>query len=435
MSQSTVPLPHPLVRCVRGIGAVLDRVEGADPVYLTAEEKAEALTGLTSEIARLEGLRAAVLAVADDVAGSGGVRSAGAWLAHTSRLDPAEGRRLQRLADALDGRYATTGAALRSGVVSREQASVIVAALDELPSGVGAGIRERAEARLVADAAEFDPTRLRVLGRRILDLVAPEVAEEQERRALEREERRARLRMRFTTRTLGGGLSRAIVDLPTPVLERWLTQLHAVASPRRDHLTAGTDGVSGPDAGGLVPGEVRTDPDTGERLGYPRLLAQAFCTLLERLPASVLPQHGGGATTLVVTLDLAALVEGLGSAELATGGRISPGEARRLACNASIVPAVLGGKSEVLDLGRARRLFSPAQRKAMTIRDRQCRATGCDIPAAWTEAHHLRPWSAGGNTDLQDGVLLCSWHHHRAHDPRLTTQKLPNGDIRFHRRT
>ena len=57
-----VPLPHPLVRCVRGIATVLDRVEGADPVYLTVEEKAEALRGLTYEIARLEGLRAAVLA-------------------------------------------------------------------------------------------------------------------------------------------------------------------------------------------------------------------------------------------------------------------------------------------------------------------------------------------------------------------------------------
>ena len=256
-----------------------------------------------------------------------------------------------------------------------------------------------------------------MLGRRILDLVAPEVAEEQERRALEAEERRARLRMQITTRTLGNGLSRAIVDLPTPVLERWLTQLHAHTSPRRDHLTDGTD------------------PETGERLRYPRLLAQAFCTLLERLPATVLPQHGGTATTLVVTLDLEALVEGLGSAELATGAKISAGEARRLACNAHLVPAVLGGKSEVLDLGRARRLFSPAQRKAMTIRDRGCRATGCDIPAAWTEAHHLRPWSTGGKTDLADGVLLCSWHHHRAHDKRYDHTRMPNGDIRFHRRT
>ncbi|PWN00827.1 HNH endonuclease, partial [Nocardioides silvaticus] len=88
-----------------------------------------------------------------------------------------------------------------------------------------------------------------------------------------------------------------------------------------------------------------------------------------------------------------------------------------------------------LDLGRTRRLFSPAQRKAMRWRDQHCRAEGCTIPAGWCEAHHLDPWANGGNTDLDRGVLLCSWHHHRAHDPTHTAEKLPNGDIRFHRRT
>ena len=238
-----VPVPHPVVRCVRGIGSELDRVAGSDPVYLTAEEKVEALRGLTEEIGRLEGLRAAVLATADDVAESAGARSAGAWLAHAARLDPAEGRRLQRLADAVDGPCALTGAALRSGDVSREQAAVIVQAVQELPAAVGAQVRERAEARLVTDAASFDPKRLRVLGRRILDLVAPEVAEDHERRALAREEARARVRMRITTRALGGGLSRAVVDLPTAVMDRWLTQLHAFASPRRGHLGEGPAGA------------------------------------------------------------------------------------------------------------------------------------------------------------------------------------------------
>jgi hypothetical protein len=97
---------------------------------------------------------------------------------------------------------------------------------------------------------------------------------------------------------------------------------------------------------------------------------------------------------------------------------------------------VLGGRSEILDLGRARRLYSPAQRKAMALRDVTCRAEGCDIPAAWCEAHHAtRPWTRGGRTDLADGVLLCSWHHHRAHDHRYDARLLPSGELRFHRRT
>jgi len=70
----------------------------------------------------------------------------------------------------------------------------------------------------------------------------------------------------------------------------------------------------------------------------------------------------------------------------------------------------------------------------MRRRDQHCRAEGCTVPARWCEAHHETPWSRGGKTDLAAGVLHCNWHHHRAHDPRYTTEKLPNGDIRFRRR-
>ena len=72
----------------------------------------------------------------------------------------------------------------------------------------------------------------------------------------------------------------------------------------------------------------------------------------------------------------------------------------------------------------------------MIIRDRECRAQGCTIPAAWCEAHHWgTPWSQGGRTDLKDGLLLCCWHHHRAHDPAFDSSRMPNGDVRFSRQT
>jgi hypothetical protein len=58
------------------------------------------------------------------------------------------------------------------------------------------------------------------------------------------------------------------------------------------------------------------------------------------------------------------------------------------------------------------------------------------MPATYCEAHHLHPWSTGGHTDLNDGILLCSWHHHRAHETQTyTTNRLPNGDLKFTRRT
>ena len=101
-----------------------------------------------------------------------------------------------------------------------------------------------------------------------------------------------------------------------------------------------------------------------------------------------------------------------------------------------ILPAVLGGASEVLDLGRTRRLFSRAQRRALALAHPECQAEGCTVPATWCEAHHCRdPWARGGRTDLADGTLLCGWHHHRAHDDSYDQRRLPNGDFRFHRRT
>jgi len=78
-------------------------------------------------------------------------------------------------------------------------------------------------------------------------------------------------------------------------------------------------------------------------------------------------------------------------------------------------------------------LFSKAQRKALRLRDRRCRAVGCTIPATWCEAHHRRPWALGGSTDLDDGVLLCSFHHHRAHDPTYHTAPQADGDLAFRR--
>jgi hypothetical protein len=173
----------------------------------------------------------------------------------------------------------------------------------------------------------------------------------------------------------------------------------------------------------------------GDRVPVDVRRGQAFCALLEACDPRRLPVHGGDATTVIVTVPLATLRDGLGSAELGPSDHLSAGEVRRLACTAAILPAVMGGKSEILDLGRSSRLFKPAQRKAMVIRDRECRAEGCTIPATWCEAHHGgKPWSRGGRTDLDDGVLLCSWHHHRAHDHTYVTSRLPDGDVRFARR-
>ena len=86
-----------------------------------------------------------------------------------------------------------------------------------------------------------------------------------------------------------------------------------------------------------------------------------------------------------------------------------------LACDGGIVPIVLGGNSEPLDVGRETRLISAALRRALTARDQGCAWPGCDTPPARCDAHHLQHWGKGGKTALTNLCLLCSRHHFAIH--------------------
>jgi hypothetical protein len=352
-------------------------------------------------------------------------------------MDRGPARRDLHLARALERRWTHLATAHAAGAVSTAQADVIARALDDLPDDIAADVRGKAEKVLVEHAARFTPRELRTLGRRIIDVVAPDVGEEHERRRLEAEERRARRTTSLTTRGHGDGTTTLRIRVPDATAGRLLTYLHAWTNPRRTDATSSGDATDGPGAGtdgASAGGDATTHTGQQDSVPYTTRLGHAFCALLEHLDPTRLPVHGGAATTVIVTMDLDTLISGLGVASTGTGERITAAEARRLACTAHLVPAVLGGKSEPLDLGRRKRLYQPAQRTAMALRDGGCRAEGCDVPAAWCEAHHLAPWSKGGKTDLADGLLLCSHHHHRAHDDRYLHDRLPTGDIRFHRR-
>lgn len=99
------------------------------------------------------------------------------------------------------------------------------------------------------------------------------------------------------------------------------------------------------------------------------------------------------------------------STTLNTGQQITAEQSRRLACDAAIIPVVLGSNSEPLDVGRATRTIPPAIRRALIIRDNGCVHPGCTQPPAWCDAHHVRHWTDGGPTALQNLVLLCNKHH------------------------
>jgi hypothetical protein len=404
---------HPVLACADAIEGALKETVDVQLAFMDPCDKREALLCLAQIEAQVAGLRLRLMAVSDDVAMAEGARDVATLVAHHTRGDAAANRRDLALAQALDRRWNGVAAALARGEVNMAQTQVIARALDDLPAEkVGAEVLAAAEAHLLAQAAEFGPRELRLLGRRILDIVAPEIGERHEAEQLAEEERRAERRTSLVSKRLGDGVTRITIIVPDAVATRLHTYLESYTSPR--HRGAGE----------------------ADRIPVDRKRGQAFCSLLEVVDADRLPVHGGDATTLIVTVPLDELRKELGIADLGPSDKLTAGEVRRLACTANIVPAVLGGKSEVLDLGRASRLFKPAQRKAMIIRDRECRADGCTVPAAWCEAHHWgRPWAQGGRTDLEDGILLCSWHHHRVHDDGYDASRLPNGDVRFSRRT
>ncbi|QIK74313.1 HNH endonuclease signature motif containing protein [Nocardioides piscis] len=406
---------HPLLGVVASISEGFDKAATFNPTFLTPTDKAAALVELSGVVSRAQGLMLSVLATSGDVAHEAGARTAGDWFAAATRHDHRPSIGLHRLARSLDTEHVHLGAAVRDGRVNLDQARVIASALDDLPDDiVTPAVREQAELHLIDLADHWAPTPLRRLARKVLDVIAPEIGEQAERDALEREEQAAAERTRLTLTPQGDGTTRISGRISDATAARLRTYLEAFASPRRT-----------------------ANESDGQPIPTPRLLGLALTDLLEALPAQVLPAHGGTATTVTVHLDhdhLTAALEKAGVATLETGDAITSSHARRLACQAKILPAVLGGRSEVLDLGRSRRLHSAAQRKALRIQQPQCQAHGCTVPAAWCETHHPHAWSDGGTTDLDNAALLCCHHHHRAHDARYLTQRMPNGDYRFTRR-
>lgn len=120
-----------------------------------------------------------------------------------------------------------------------------------------------------------------------------------------------------------------------------------------------------------------------------------------------------------VLIDHQSLITGLhphGVCELSDGTAIPVATARRLACEAGLLPVVLGGAGEVLDVGRAERLATTAQRRALRSMYRSCAFPGCDVVVDRCEMHHVLPFEHGGATDLSNLVPVCWRHHHLIHE-------------------
>jgi hypothetical protein len=161
------------------------------------------------------------------------------------------------------------------------------------------------------------------------------------------------------------------------------------------------------------------DPAFAEQRSIEQMNADALADIARLAIASggdTLPALG--VASVVARIDLDDLLAGRGHAVIdGIDQPVSAATARRFAASAGIIPMVCGGSGEVLDLGRKKRLLTRAQRLALAERDGGCAHPGCRRPIAHTQAHHIRWWKRhGGRTDLDNGVLLCSFHHHVLHD-------------------
>jgi hypothetical protein len=391
--------PATVVDAVLGqFSAAVDALAELDLSRLDRDDLLSLLRGLETQRRRLPIVDHALVAELDQrgVAGELAARDTTSLLRDVLRLSPRQAKARYAAAIDLGPRRGLTGAVLppllpavaaaqADGVVSVEHARVITRVIEHLPPVVEAEHGSAVEARLVAEAARFDPSVLARIGRHLLDWFNPDGT-------LDREAEHER-RRHATLTCRGDGSGELHARLTPTALAQWQAVLDPLAAPRPSD-------ADGPDP--RTPGQRVHDA-----------LADAAARLLA---SDELPPSGGTPATVLLTMSLDQLETRTGLVTTAHGGTLSVPEALKLAGEATVIPVVLDSTG-ILAYGQARRTASVGQRYALAARDRGCCFPGCDAPPGWTQVHHIVPWGLGGGTDLDNECLLCGWHH-REHEKR-----------------
>ena len=362
---------------------------------------------------RLDAQLQRVIGHADATAASWECASLGmiSWLRRECRRAPAESK--ARIAAAERAVLVPdTAAAHEAGQVSLAHLRVIGRVVEDLPEPA----RPRAEAVLLDAARRVDPLEVDRLGRQLRAQIDPDASTDAaERRLASR---------RLTVAATFGGMVHLDGLLDQAAGEAVLAALAPLTAP------AGADD--------------------------PRSAAQRRADALGQLAriafgGGQLPQQAGAPPTVLVTVSLDALREqtwdalreqtwdalrertGTGWAA-GTGwapgtGSLDAATVRRLACDAKIIPVVLDGDGQPLDVGRSTKTWPVAIRRAAALRDRGCTFPGCGAPLYLTELHHLQFWADGGPTSLTNSTHLCSRHHTTVHHGTWSVHRDNHGTL------
>jgi hypothetical protein len=388
-----------------GLDEAMDRCLSVPLFARCSDELLGFLDRLHAHQQRLAAMQAALVRELEvlGVPGRHGATSTLAWLRTRYRISPGAAKRMVTLAQTTGDRAPAVTSALAAGSINAEQATVIAEMVAEVP----AGVRAQAEEHLLGAAKTFGPHDLGRLGERILEHIAPELVEQQALSALERAERAAHEKRELHVTDIAG---------TSRVRVHGLLDREGAA-----HLRAALDPLSAP-----RPTEDGPDPRTAPQRRADALVE--VCQLVNT--CGELPENGGDRPQVVVTIDYQQLCDGVrtrrGAGTLDNGTQLSPATVRRIACDAELLPVVLNGASQVLNVGRERRSVSGAVRRALVVRDKGCAFPACGRPPRWCHGHHIQHWADGGETSLENSVMLCPQHHRLIHHSDWTVS-LDNG--------
>jgi Domain of unknown function (DUF222) len=292
------------------------------------------------------------------------------------------------------------GVAALEGAISPAHVDEITKIMVQIPATVSEEVRGGAEKILVDLAREVKPLEVSKAGERLLATLDPDGPEPKD------PPERPKRELSFHERPDGSASFKGVLDKIS------LAQVKATLAP----LSGLHSSEEGPDTRSL-----------GERQ------ADALMDVFHlAMGAEHLPKHGGDRVHVAITVDYETLKSGIGTAMLDYGGTITASEARLLACDCRVIPVVMGGKSEPMDLGRSRRTITIGQRRRLVLRDGNgCSFPGCRTHAKSCDGHHVIYWILGGPTDIGNLTLLCARHHRLIHCGGWEVRMAPDGKPDF----